>query len=139
MQCTVRLDHAAVNSVRSHVVRLVGEPNALPLLQHQSEVFRRVDQLLSPTFLDGRVNGNDATSGAQTHKQHRSTNPASHRSSSVNLQAGRAERQLSRRVNYVLAKRNRDPMRISSVRRAGRVVLVLTVVAVSRKAGTRWQ
>ena len=30
------LDHAAVNAVRCHVVRLVGEPNAFPLLQHQA-------------------------------------------------------------------------------------------------------
>ncbi len=30
------LDHAAVNAVGCHMVRLVGKPNAFPLLQHQA-------------------------------------------------------------------------------------------------------
>lgn len=37
------LNYAAVHTVRCHMVRLVGEPNAFPFLQHQTQVFRGVD------------------------------------------------------------------------------------------------
>ena len=44
------LDNATVDSVWSHVVRLIDHPKAFPLLEEQAEVFGRVHQLFSPTF-----------------------------------------------------------------------------------------
>jgi hypothetical protein len=40
------LDHAAVDSIGGHVVRLVQEPESFPLLNQCTEIFRSVNQLL---------------------------------------------------------------------------------------------
>ena len=44
--CESNLDYATVDSIRSHVTRLIDLPKAFPFLQHQAKVFRGVDQLL---------------------------------------------------------------------------------------------
>lgn len=48
-QKTPTLDHAAMGPIRTHVVRLVHEPESLPLLDHRSKILRSEYKLLSTT------------------------------------------------------------------------------------------
>ena len=72
-------DDSAVRAYRRHVAGLVEEPDTLPFVEEQAQIFRRKDQLLRTPGWIGRVHRNEATSaGGQPPRSNQCRNDESH-------------------------------------------------------------